>query len=155
MNKLKLFFLVFILISCSRNDKIIEGDLAFKTVDFSNYYGLNQNKIDKFDGIIDSMLKIKNPSNDDLSFLSYMDNLKKYNVIKSPYIRLKTKDSIIIVYLKENDFEKVKNYNSNDLISNNRKINFKMKIETRGKEIYYCKELISIKEVHGKTYTSK
>ena len=155
MNKFKLFFFIFILISCSRKEKTIEGDIAFKTVDFSNYYGLNQNRIDKFDIIIDSMRKIKNPSNDDLSFINYMDNLKKYNLIKSPYIRLKTKDSIILVYLKDNDFEKVKNYNSNDLILKNKKIALKMNIEIRGDKIYYCRELISVKEIEGETYTNK
>ncbi len=155
MKKLKLLIVTLVLISCSPNDKIIEGDIAFKSVDFSNYYGLDQKSIDKFDVIIDSIRQINNPSNDDLSFINYMDNLKKYNVIKSPYIRLKTKDSIIIVYLKENDYQKLKNYNSNDLISNNRKVSLKMNIETRGDKIYYCKELIHVKEVDGRTYTSK
>lgn len=155
MKKIKLLIVTFIFISCSPNYKIIEGDIAFKSVDFSNYYGLDQKSIDKFDGIIDSIRQIKNPSNDDLSFINYVDNLKKFNVIRSPYIRLKTKDSIIIVYLKENDFEKLKNYNSNDLILKNKKVTLKMNIETRGDKIYYCKKLINVKEVDGETYTSK
>jgi hypothetical protein len=155
MNKLKLLIATFIFISCSLKDKIIEGDLAFKSVDISNYYGLDQKNIDRFDGIIDSIRQIKNPSNNDLYFINYMDNLKKYNVIKSPCIRLKTKDSIRKVYLNANDFEKLKNYNSNDLILKNKKVTLKMNIEIRGDKIYYCKELISIKEVYGETYTSK
>ena len=155
MKKIKLFFFVFIFISCSQKEKIIEGDLAFKSVDISNYYGLDQKSIDKFEKELDSMRQIKNPSANDVSVLNYFDALKKYNVIKSPWIRLKIKDSIRKVYLKENDFKKLKNYNSNDLILNNKNVALKMNIETRGNKIYYCKELISVKEVYGETYTSK
>jgi hypothetical protein len=155
MNKLKLLFFVFILISCSRNEKIIEGDLAFKSIDLFNYYNFDQKSIDEWEKVLNGTRQIKNPSADDVFILNYFDALKKHKVIKSPSIKLKTKDSIIRVYLSENDYQKVKNYNSNDLISNNRKVSLKMNIETRGKEIYYCKELISIKEVHGETYTSK
>jgi hypothetical protein len=155
MKEIKLLFFVFIFISCSQKQKITEGDLAFKSVDSFNYYNLDQKSIDKFEKVLDSMRQIKNPSTNDVSVLNYFDALKKYNVIKLPWIRLKIKDSMIRVYLSENDFQKVKNYNSNDLISNNRKVILKMNIETRGDKIYYCKELISVKETDGETYTSK
>ena len=127
--------------------EIIEGDLAFKSVDFFNYYNLDQKRIDKWEKVLDSMRQIKNPSTNDVSVLNYFDALKKYNVIKFPWIRIKIKDSIRKVYLKENDFEKLKNYNSNDLILNNRKVVLKMNIERRGDKFYYCKELIFVKEI--------
>ncbi|KIA85789.1 hypothetical protein [Flavobacterium sp. AED] len=155
MKKIKLLIITFIFISCSQKDEIIEGDLAFKSVNSFNYYNLNQKTIDTWERVLDSTRQIKNPSANDISVLNYFDDLKKYKVIKSPWIKLKTKKSIINVYLKLNDYEKVKNYNSNDLILNNRKVILKMNIETRGDKIYYCKELISVKEVDGKTYTSK
>jgi hypothetical protein len=155
MKKLKLLVVTFIFISCSPKDKMIEGDLAFKTVEIGNYYNLDQNGVDDWEKVLDGIRQIKNPTANDMFILQYFDALKKHNVIKSPYIRLKTKDSIIIVYLKENDFEKLKNYNSNDLILKNKKITLKMNSEIRGDNLYYCKELINVKEVDGRTYTSK
>jgi hypothetical protein len=155
MKKWKLLIVLFVFISCSPKDRIMEGDLAFKSIEIFNYYNLDQSSIDKWEKILDSTRQIKNPSNNDLSFVKYFDNLKKYKVIKSPWERVKFNDSIRIVYFDESDYKLLKPYISHDLVNNNKKVTLKMKIEIRDEYVYYCKELLSIKKSKGKTYTRK
>ncbi|WP_369752149.1 hypothetical protein AB3G34_08580 [Flavobacterium sp. WC2409] len=155
MKKWKLLIVLFIFISCSPKDRIMEGDLAFKSVEVFNYYNLDQKNINKWENILDSIRQIKDPSRNDLDLLEYFDNLKKYKVIDSPWVRVMFNDSVKIVYFDEADYKLLKPYVSHDLVNNNRKVTLKMNIEVRDESIYYCKQLLSIKKSKGKTYTSK
>lgn len=155
MKKFILLFTAFFFISCSPKDRIMEGDLAFKSVEVFNYYNLDQNNINKWENILDSIRQIKAPNSIDLDLLEYFDNLKKYKVITSPWVRVKFNDSVRIVYFDESDYKLLKPYVSHDLENNNKKVTLKMNIEVRDESIYYCKQLLSIKKSKGQTYTSK
>jgi len=52
MKKFILLFTAFFFISCSPKDRIMEGDLAFKSVEVFNYYNLDQQKINKWENIL-------------------------------------------------------------------------------------------------------
>ena len=136
MKKFILLFIALFFISCSPKDRIMEGDLAFKSVEVFNYYKLDQKNINKREKILDSIRQIKNPSSNDLHILESFDNLKKYKVIKSPWVRVKFNDSVRIVYFEESVYKLLKPYVSHDLVDNNKKVTLKMNIEVRDESIY-------------------
>lgn len=155
MNKLKFIVLLLIVFSCSKKSEVLEGDLSFKLIEFVSFYGKKDFDIKNFEKQIDSLRFSKNTSKQDLEFIEAIDKLKKNNLLQSPWFYLKTKDSIIKIFLSENDYDKIKKFSKDDLIKANKKVKLKLDLELKDKEIYVCNKIISLEVVEGKTEVRK
>jgi hypothetical protein len=155
MRKLKFLVLLLFVIACNKKDEVVEGDLFFKLVDFGSFYGRNDISIKSFEKKIDSIRWSKIASEQDLKIIKFITKLKKNNLLKSPWINLKTKDTVIKIYLTEAEYNRLKKYNFRDLTERNRKVKLKLDLALKDTEIYFCNKILSIEEVDGKTEFNK
>ena len=151
MNKLKFLILSFFIIACNSKNETFEGDLFFKFVEFGSFYGADDSSIKTIEMKMDSIRLNKNASEEDLKVIAFINKLKKNNLLKSPWINLKVKDSVIKVYLNQTDYQKLEKYKYKDLKRRNKKIKLKLDVELKDSELYFCNKILSMEEVDGKT----
>ena len=142
-------------LSCSKNEPEFKGDLYFKLIDFGSFYGADDKTIENFEKSFDSILWSKNAGKDELEIIRVFDILKANDLLKSPWINLKTESDIKKVYLSESEYEKLKKFDRNKLITNNKKVELKIKVTELDSGIYYSDKISEIKLADGKTYWRK
>ena len=150
---------LFCFISCQTDKtKTIEGDLYFKLIKFPSFHEASDSLIKKIETDIknlneDKMDKQNKIINDYLKFLS------KEKLLKNPYLNLrKDNGEIVTVYLDKINYDKLKKYDYNKLISENKKIRIKaevteLKFDTL--KIYKVDGKISVEKLDGNTYWKK
>jgi len=144
-----------LILSCSKNEKEINGDLYFKLIDIGSFYGADDETIEKFEKSFDSIRWSKIAGKDDLEIIRVFDILKANDLLKSPWINLKTDSDIKKIYLSELEYEKLKKFDRNKLITDNKKVELKIKATELDSGIYYSDKISDIKIVDGKTYWRK
>ena len=144
-----------LILSCTKNEKEIEGDLYFKLIDVGSFYGTDEKTIEKFEKYFDSIRWSKTAEKDDLEIIRVFDILKSNNLLKSPWVNLKTDSDIKTIYLYEKEYQKLKKYDRNELIKDNKKVSLKIKVSELDGGIYYSDKIEEIKLVDGKTYWRK
>ena len=144
-----------LILSCSKKEKELEGDLYFKLVDFGSFYEADDKTIEKFEKTFDSIRRSKIVSKDELELVRVYDILKANDLIKSPWINLKTESEIKRIYLSESEYEKLKQFDRNKLISDNKKVELKIKVIELDSGIYHADKISDLKIVDGKTYWRK
>ena len=152
-----LFYLLIILtiISCGKKE-YTKADLSFKLISMASLYGSNEDGIQKFEKIIDSIRSDPNANKKDIDLCDFFARLKKNGLYTSPYIHLQIEaDSLLIVYLDEIEYEKVKEFDHKDLVSRNKKIELQLDIEKKDEGIFFANEIIGLKEVNGETIVAK
>ena len=136
-------------------EKEFKGDLYFKLIDFESFYGTDEKIIERFEHTFDSIRYSKIARKEDLEVIRVFDILKANNLLKSPWINLKTESDIIKIYLSESEYEKVKKFERNKLINTNQKVELEIKVTELDSGIYYSNKISEIKIVNGKTYWRK
>lgn len=133
-------------LSCNQQvKKEIKGKLAFESISFLSLYGSSDNQYKEF---LIEMENGKSSDNNKKDLYTYFSKLKKHNILRNPYIFLEVeKDSIITVYLNEDNYEKVKNYNYSDLYFNKEKVLLKLLLEEKEKNIYYSDSILSVEKI--------
>ena len=144
-----------LILSCSKNEKEFEGDLYFPLIDIGTYYGKNDDFIKTFEKSIDSIRWSKIAGKDELEIIRVFDILKANDLLKSPWINIKTQTDIKKIYLSELEYKKLKKFDRNKLISNNKKVELKIKAIELDSGIYYSDKISEIKLSDGKTYWRK
>ncbi|WP_223034905.1 hypothetical protein [Hanstruepera marina] len=144
-----------LILSCSKNEKEINGDLYFKLIDIGSFYGADDETIEKFEKSFDSIRWSKIAGKDDLEIIRVFDILKANDLLKSPWINLKTDSEIKKIYLSELEYEKLKKFDRNKLITDNKKVELKIKVTELDSGIYYSDKISEIKLIDGKTYWRK
>ncbi len=119
-------------------------------------YGADELEIQKFEDILDSLRRNPKAKKNEIELCNYYAKLKKYNLFTSPYINLQIdKDSTLMVYLNEEEYQKVKEYNPADLNGRNKKVSLKLEIEKKEEAIYVANQIISVEETDGHTVVIK
>ncbi|TWO29339.1 hypothetical protein E1J38_014980 [Seonamhaeicola sediminis] len=144
-----------LILSCSKNEKEINGDLYFKLIDIGSFYGADDETIEKFEKSFDSIRWSKIAGKDDLEIIRVFDILKANDLLKSPWINLKKDSEIKKIYLSELEYEKLKKFDRNKLITDNKKVELKIKVTELDSGIYYSDKISEIKLIDGKTYWRK
>src|SRR5690554_413067 len=150
----KLFLLlttIFMLISCNSNTKIISGDLYFKQVDWLNYYGANDGDKQEVQELIRALKENNSLRVTEEKIVKQHDKLEKLNLLESPYVRIKTEKDVKVVFMTEDDFEKVKEYRLQDLLESNQKVSLKLEVEKVDDDFFMCKKIIQLHKVSGLT----
>jgi len=152
MSKLFLLLItIFILVSCNSNTEIISGDLYFKQVDWLNYYGANDGDKQEVQELIRALKENNSLRVTEEKIVKQHDKLEKLNLLESPYVRIKTEKDVKVVFMTEEDFEKVREYNLQDLLETNQKVNLKLEVEEVDTDFFMCKQIIEFYKVSGVT----
>lgn len=145
----------FLILSCSKSKKEFEGDLYFRLIDIGSFYGIDDKEIEKFKKSFDSIRWSKTAGRDELEVIRVFDILKSNNLLKSPWINIKTESDIKKIYLSEKEYEKLKKFDRNKLITENKKVELKIKVIELDSGIYFLDKISEIKLMDGKTYWRK
>lgn len=155
MRKFLIFLITIILLSCNKTQSIT-GDLYIKLIDFPSFYGTSNINLAKFKKTIDSIRYQKSISKNEQGFVDYYYKLEKLNLLKTPFIRIRTKEnSIKKIFLNPKEYKKVQNFTWGDLSSKKKKVSLELKIIELDSSIYYSDEITSFKVVDGITYGDK
>lgn len=156
MIKKTLFLFLFVACtSCTQRSKIVEGDLCFKLVSFGSFYGKKDFNPQALEKELDRFSLRKRVSQQDIKSLTFLRQLQKYGLLQSPWIRVKTKDAVLTLYLSERDYNKLKKYHYQDLLDRHKKIQLKLDTAVKGVNLYYCNRIIAWQEVNGTTEVEK
>lgn len=153
----KLLFLLVVLTSISCQEKnYTNADLSFKLINAGSLYGADESEIQKFEEILDSLRRNQKAKKNEIELFNFYAKLKDHNLLTSPYIYLQIeKDSTLRVYLHEEEYQKVKEYNHADLNERNKKVSLKLDIEKKEEGIYVANHIISVQETDGHTIVVK
>lgn len=153
-----LIFLAFFSTCQSDNKKIIEGDLYFKIIDLQRFYDAPDSILVRIE------TSVKNANKDtlteqDKNIYDLLKFMVDKELLRKPFIRLRKDDGkIIMVFLVSTDYEKIKDYNHNNLIRENKKIRVRAEvseIKYDSLTVYETIKPISIDKIDGKTYWKK
>jgi hypothetical protein len=163
MKKMKknIIVLIFIMliISCKEDKNILKGEILLKGIDIANLYHFPDSitnkiikKLDSIESLKNKKIKINDSSND------YFFKLKKYNLLKSPYVYVYTgprDNDFKVVFLDSKEYEKIKKFDYNYLIQNHKKVNLELKIKKIEGYILYSNKIIYFHEENGYSRTYK
>ena len=83
----------------------------------------------------------------------YIELLEKNDLVKSPYIYLKTdSDSTFIVYMNPKDYQPITEYKYQDLIDEKQKVRLKLITQRLTEKFQICKKVVLIERVDGETF---
>ena len=144
-----------LVLSCSKEQEVYEGDLYFPLIDIGSFYGLNEKTIEKLEKSFDSIRWSKIAGKEELETIRVYDVLKANDLLESPWINLKADASIKTIYLSDEEYEKLKKFDRNKLISDNQKVELKINVTVLDSGVYYSNNISEIKLTDGKTYWRK
>ena len=134
----------------------IEGELYFKLISLGSFYDFSDSTIWKFESMIDSLSIQKNISEQDQELIRTIKLLKENQLIHKPYFHLKIDSTqLLTVYLNEEEYQKVKQFDRQKLINENKKVAISLKGRILEDGIVDGYEILSTKKVDGKTYWRK
>ena len=134
----------------------IEGELYFKLISMGSFYDVPDSTITKFESMMDSLNSKENISEQDQKLIERIKVLKENNLIKKPFFQLKIDSvQILTVYVSEDEYVKVKQFDRQKLINENKKVDISLKGQIIEEGIVDCYEILSTEKVNGKTYWRK
>ncbi len=148
---LVLFMCVFNSCKTSQTKQTLTGDLYFSFFRFASYYNQPDSLVDQVKMYFDT-LDIQTASEEDKHFVELYRIISDNKLIYKPYVDIFIEpDSIVKLYLNQEDYDKIKIHKRQDLQNNNKKIVISASVTDYSKGIYFCDSLMNIKKVNGKT----
>lgn len=130
--------------------------MSFKLISWGSFYGIEPGQVREIEESLDSLENDPNTTDQNKKAYKFFKKLQNKGLLTSPYIHLKIgADSILAVYLSESEYEKVRDFEHNDLRERNKKIEIELDIKKIDDEIYYSENIISAREVDGETIVRK
>ncbi|MBC8753948.1 hypothetical protein H2O64_04650 [Kordia sp. YSTF-M3] len=153
LHYIKIILFTFLFIGCGKQKtEKIKADLAFRSVTFSSFYGATDERYESLVHEVDSTLQNSSEENENLKLCRYFKKLQKLSLLRSPYIFLNIeKDSVITVYLSENEYKKVKEIRHVDLFKEGKKVVLELELIEKAKGIYYTENILEVKKIDGKS----
>lgn len=154
-----IFTALILINSCkSENSKVIEGDLYFKIIDFPSFFGAPDSLVSKFETEIKT-LNVDTLNEKDREEWGLLKFLYDEKLMAKPFIKLRQDNGeISMIYLDSIDYIKLKDYNRNDLLKENKKIRIKAKVSPIQHDTFHAYinlDSIAIQKIEGKTYWMK
>ena len=135
---------------------MITGELYFKLIGFCSTYGYADSIKLRFKNGFDSLAELKNISKEDRQVLDFVKLLKENELINKPCFHLRIdSDEIVTSYVNESEYNKIKDFDRQRLINENKKVVIKLNGHRIGNGIIDCQKIISTEKVDGKTYWRK
>ncbi|RED46477.1 hypothetical protein DFQ10_101247 [Winogradskyella eximia] len=159
-----LFFFCFciVLSSCKKKNKTVTANLSFRSISFTSAYGAKENLyreiLNGADSIVSSFNKEAknngrtNTENQNYLLSKHVLKLDELEMLKLPHIYLHFgADSIMEVYLSENEYKKIKHFRQVDLFKEKKKVILELDIKEIDSGIYYSDNIRSVKKADGKS----
>jgi len=147
-------FLLFILISLSihaQEKETLEGDLYFGVFRVGSLYDQTKESITIINAIMDTIDE-KNATTEDKEFIEEYKLIKKKGFLYQPYVQLLIEeDSIIYIYLKQSDYNKIKIFKRKELITEREKIVIRIKYKRLIQNRLVCRKILRISKIDGET----
>lgn len=145
--------------SCQSNNKrTVEGDLYFKLIDIQRFFDAPDSILIRIESSIKPVNK-DTLSEQDKKIYGLLEFLLDKRLLRKPFIRIRQDNGeIIMVFLDSKYYDKIKDFNRNDLIRDNKKIRIRVEVVQLKFDsliAYETVKLISIDKVDGKTYWDK
>jgi len=155
-NLLCLFTIILLILSCNSDVKTIKGDLYFKLINLTPSEGMSEKQEVKFNKLLDSVKSNSNISTENNELLNNISLLKKLDLLNAPFINLKMKDeSVKTIYLSKKEYDKVKMFNMNDLLLEQKKVSIDIEVKVLEGNIWYSDKINTIQKNDGKTFWRK
>ena len=161
MRKTSIFFIMIfslLFVSCkTKSNEKAKAELTFKSISFMSAYGATDKELNDLNKKIDDVLLNKRNEiiSEEEKLYQYFGKLRNLNLLKKPYIFLRfNKDSILPVYLSEDEFNKVKNFKQIDLFKEGKKVLIELELMKKNNTICYSNNIISIKKVNGRSHSN-
>ncbi|RBW59159.1 hypothetical protein DS884_05260 [Tenacibaculum sp. E3R01] len=151
-----IFSLLFVSCKTKSNEKA-KAELTFKSISFMSAYGATDKELNDLNKKIDDVLLNKRNEiiSEEEKLYQYFGKLRNLNLLEKPYIFLRfNKDSILPVYLSENEFNKVKNFKQIDLFKEGKKVIIELDLVKKNNTIYYSNNIVSIIKVNGRSHSN-
>jgi len=157
-NNFAILTILLTICSCqTNNNKIVEGDLYFKLIDF-RFFDSPDSVLTKIETSVKTLNKDTLPEQD-IKIYYLLEFMTDKQLLRKPFVRLRLNDGeIIMVFFDINDYEKLKDYNYSDLVRDNKKIRIKAEVfelKYDSLTVYETSKLISFDRIDGKTYWQK
>ena len=151
MNRILILILLSTLWTCTQKETV-KGDLVVRLMDFGSYYGIDEYQILSYDKYLDSIQDTPDVQEYDKEFYDFISKIKKYGLIKRPYIFLRLQDHAVFrIYLSDKEYEKVKKYTYWELQRMNKKVEIEIELEKKDEYLYYSDRILKVNEVEGET----
>ncbi|WP_147239376.1 hypothetical protein [Tenacibaculum sp. E3R01] len=161
MRKTSIFFIMIfslLFVSCkTKSNEKAKAELTFKSISFMSAYGATDKELNDLNKKIDDVLLNKRNEiiSEEEKLYQYFGKLRNLNLLEKPYIFLRfNKDSILPVYLSENEFNKVKNFKQIDLFKEGKKVIIELDLVKKNNTIYYSNNIVSIIKVNGRSHSN-
>lgn len=158
-NFLAIMTILLTISSCQTNNiKTVEGDLYFKLIDIQRFFNAPDSVLTNIETSLKTVDK-DTLSEQDKKIYNLLGFMADKQLLRKPYVRLRLDNGeIVMVFLDNNDYEKIKDYNYSDLVRDNKKIRIKAEVSELKNDsvtVYESSKLISIERIDGKTYWKK
>ena len=151
MNRLLILILLSTTLACTQKETV-KGDLVVRLMDFGSYYGIDESQIVSYNKYLDSIQENPDVEEHDKEFYDFISKIKKYGLIKKPYIFLRLPDHAVYrIYLSDKEYEKVKKYTYWELQRMNKKVEIEIELEKKDEYLYYSDRILQVSEVEGQT----
>ncbi len=144
---------LFFLMACQSNEKVdetIEGDLYYNWLKLGSFYGQPDSVYQQYEKL---MHTADSAAYNGTIEVSHIEFLKKHNLLKSPFIYLKTNvDSICLVYMTYQDYKPITTFKYRDLIKTNKKVRLKLIVNKLSPRHFRCKKVEKIEKMDGQTF---
>jgi hypothetical protein len=144
---------VILLWTCQKNVPTdeISGDLYFGLFRIGSYYNQPDSIIQWYETYFDTT-DFELESNNEQQLFSAYQKLKKHDLLYKPFVQLLIQeDSIIRLYLDEEDYAKIKVHKRKNLRAQNKKVIIRSQANQIDPGIYQCIDLTGIEVVNGQT----
>lgn len=158
MRKSKLlgFFILIIIVICSCNsgkEKVIEGDLYFYRFDLYRIFDWPDSTMTEFENnVLHANLDTFNRKDKDfVDLVKYAINKK---LTRQPYVWILCNNKEFMLFLDQQDYDKVKDYTWYDLTAEHKKIHIKVKaynISYKELKALKCSQILDLKKIEGET----
>ena len=153
-NLIIILSLVLIVCSCQNKPEEksnLEGDLYYTWLKLGSFYDQPDSLYHNYLDLRDS-LGIEELRKQDAIGTSHIQLLEKHDLVKSPFIYIKTdSDSTFIIYMTPKDYKPITEYTYQNLIDNKQKVRLKLITEQLTDKLQICKKVISIEKIEGET----
>ena len=149
-----ILLLLIVFFSCDQKVETtrLTGDLYFGFFRIGSYYNQPDSLIEKYEKYFLTTNLDTLPREEKVLFDQY-NKLKKHDLLYSPFVQvLVERDSIIMLYLNLEDYNKIKIYKRQKLQDENKKVQIFAFVEKIDNKLYYCKNLDKVLVVDGQTF---
>ena len=158
MKNLFYIIITLILLSCvSSKEKIqhqvIKGNLYYKSLNLINFYNVHDSIYQKFQSHLDTV-GMEGLKKEDQKTFEHISFLTKNNLLKTPFIHIKSMDTAIgvsTIFIDSALYKPLTTFNYKELIKNKEKVYLELEVKGLKPKTFKAVKIKVIKKIKGQT----